>query len=48
MLQKILEEAGIESERLRLEWISATEGRKLAQVATEFVEEIQKLGPLKR
>lgn len=48
MLQKMLEEAGIESERLRLEWISATEGRKLAQVATEFVEEIQKLGPLKR
>jgi len=48
MLQKMLEGAGIESERLRLEWISATEGRKLAQVATEFVEEIQKLGPLKR
>jgi F420-non-reducing hydrogenase iron-sulfur subunit len=48
MLRKMLEEAGIESERLRLEWISATEGRKLAQVATEFVEEIQKLGPLKR
>jgi F420-non-reducing hydrogenase iron-sulfur subunit len=48
MLRKMLDEAGIESERLRLEWISATEGRKLAQVATEFVEEIQKLGPLKR
>jgi F420-non-reducing hydrogenase iron-sulfur subunit len=48
MLRKMLEEAGIESERLRLEWISATEGRKLAQVATEFVEEIQRLGPLKR
>lgn len=48
MLQKMLEETGIESKRLRLEWISATEGRKLAHVATEFVEEIQKLGPLKR
>jgi F420-non-reducing hydrogenase iron-sulfur subunit len=48
MLGKMLEEAGVETERLRLEWISATEGRKLAEVVTEFVEEIQKLGPLKR
>jgi len=48
MLEKMLEEAGIETSRLRLEWISATEGRKLAEVATGFVEEIQKLGPLKR
>jgi len=48
MLEKMLEEAGIETERLRLEWISATEGRKLAEVATRFVERIQKLGPLKR
>lgn len=48
MLLKVLEEAGIETERLRLEWISATEGRKLAKVATEFVEEIKRMGPLKR
>lgn len=48
MLLKVLEEAGIETERLRLEWISATEGRKMAKVATEFVEEIKKLGPLRR
>lgn len=48
MLEKMFEEAGIETERLRLEWISATEGRRLAEVVTEFVEEIQKLGPLKR
>ena len=48
MLEKMLEEAGIETGRLRLEWISATEGRRLAAIATEFVEEIQKLGPLKR
>jgi F420-non-reducing hydrogenase iron-sulfur subunit len=48
MLKKVLEEAGIETSRLRLEWISATEGRKLARVATEFVQEIKKLGPLER
>jgi len=46
MTKKLLAEASIEPERLRLEWISATEGRKLAKLVTEFVDYIKKLGPL--
>jgi F420-non-reducing hydrogenase iron-sulfur subunit len=35
---------GIEPERLRLEWISAGEGARFAQVVREFTEEIRALG----
>ena len=31
--------------RLRLEWISASEGTRFAEVVSEFTEEIRKLGP---
>ena len=45
--RKLLRYAGIDERRLRLEWISASEGEKFAKVVTEFTEELQKLGPLK-
>ena len=41
----MLEDFGLEPERFRLEWISASEGKKFAQVVTEMVEELKKLGP---
>jgi len=46
LLRKVLAEMGIEPERVRLEWISATEGARFAQVMAEFVEELKRLGPL--
>ncbi len=47
LLKKMLTELGMESRRLRLEWISAAEGQKLARVVTEFSEEIRRLGKIK-
>lgn len=41
----MLDDFGIEKERYRLEWISASEGIKFAQVMREFTEEVKKLGP---
>jgi F420-non-reducing hydrogenase iron-sulfur subunit len=41
----MLEDFGLEPERFRLEWVSASEGPKFAQVAKEFTEQIKKLGP---
>jgi len=41
----MLEDFGLEEERFRLEWISASEGPKFAQVMTEFTEQVKKLGP---
>ena len=45
MLKKLLEQFGLESERLRLEWVSASEGDRFATVIKDMVKEIKKLGP---
>ena len=44
-LKQCLEEIGLEPERLRLEWISASEGQKFADTVREMVEVAKKLGP---
>ncbi len=41
----MLEDFGLEGERFRLEWISASEGPKFAEVMREMVETIRALGP---
>ena len=38
---------GIESERLKLEWISASEGKQFAELVNSFTETITELGPSK-
>jgi F420-non-reducing hydrogenase iron-sulfur subunit len=38
---------GIEKKRLRLEWISASEGDKVQRVINEMVDQLRQLGPLK-
>jgi len=45
LLTRFLEIIGIPRERVRLEWISGAEGLKFAQVARDFVEKIETLGP---
>jgi F420-non-reducing hydrogenase iron-sulfur subunit len=45
LLKKILSSFGIEPERLRLEWVSASEGDKFAAVVKDMVEQLKKLGP---
>ena len=42
----ILKDLGIDPKRLRLEWISAAEGKKYAETMNEFTEQIRALGPL--
>ena len=42
---KALRYMGFESKRLRLEWISASEGPKFANVVREFTEELKQFGP---
>jgi len=45
LLKKILQDFGIEPERIRLEWVSASEGDRFAAIVREMVEQIKKLGP---
>jgi len=45
LLKRLLDQYGIEPERLKLEWVSASEGDRFAKVVKEMTEEIRKLGP---
>jgi len=45
LLKKMLSGLGLDDRRVRLEWISASEGERFAVVVKEFVEEIRALGP---
>lgn len=42
---KVLHVLGLEPDRLKLEWISASEGQQFAQLMNEFVDQIRALGP---
>jgi F420-non-reducing hydrogenase iron-sulfur subunit len=46
LLKRMLAQVGIEPERLRLEWISASEGDRVKTVVNELVATVEKLGPL--
>lgn len=44
--QKVLKILGLEK-RFKLEWVSASEGKRFSDLITEFSSEIKELGPLK-
>jgi heterodisulfide reductase subunit A len=44
-LKELIGKYGIDPRRLRLEWVSASEGARFSELVKEFTEEIQKLGP---
>jgi F420-non-reducing hydrogenase iron-sulfur subunit len=45
LLKKMLKQFGIEEERVRLEWVSASEGARFAEVTNNFTQTIRNLGP---
>lgn len=47
LLKRMLTDMGIEPERLRLEWISASEGDRVKTVINEMTADLKRLGPLK-
>ena len=46
LFKTMLQDLGIDPKRLRLEWISAAEGKRYAVTMDEFTEQIRALGPL--
>ncbi len=46
MLKRMLADMGIEDQRVRIEWISASEGERVKTVINEMVEQVKALGPL--
>ncbi|MDP2917272.1 MAG: hydrogenase iron-sulfur subunit [Dehalococcoidia bacterium] len=48
MLTNMLTQLGIEPARLRLEWISASEGPKFQSTINQFIDQITQLGPFNK
>ncbi|MBL7062414.1 MAG: hydrogenase iron-sulfur subunit, partial [Dehalococcoidia bacterium] len=46
LCKKLMEQIGVNPERLRLEWLSAGEGIRFAEVVTDFANKLRELGPL--
>jgi len=46
LLKRMLVEMGIEEQRIRLEWISASEAERFRWVMNDMVEHVRALGPL--
>ena len=46
LCKKLLEYSGVNPDRLRIEWISAAEGVKFAEVMNDFTEQLRTLGPV--
>ena len=44
-IELMLEDFGLEPERFRLEWVSASEGPKFAKVIREMTEAVRAVGP---
>jgi len=45
LLKKLLADYGIEDERVRLEWVSASEGKRFADIVDDMTERVRALGP---
>ncbi|MDY6965276.1 MAG: CoB-CoM heterodisulfide reductase HdrA2 [Halobacteriota archaeon] len=46
ILKHIIKSMGFHERRLRIEWLSAAEGQKFADIVESFVEEIKEIGPI--
>ncbi len=47
LLKKVLAQFGMDEERVRLDWVSASEGARFATIVNEMTEAIRTLGPVK-
>ena len=45
LLKRLLAAHGVENERVRLEWVSASEGQRFADIVVDMTERIRALGP---
>ena len=41
----MLAQFGVEEQRVRLDWVSASEGDRFAKIVNEMTEQVRQLGP---
>ena len=46
LCKKLLKQIGLNPDRLRLEWVSASEGNRFAEIVTDFTGKLKEMGPL--
>ena len=46
LLNRMLEQLGLEKDRVRLDWVSASEGNRLVSIVNDMTAKIKELGPL--
>jgi coenzyme F420-reducing hydrogenase delta subunit/ferredoxin len=46
ILRSLMAFAGLEPERLRLDWVSASEGERFSKIAEQFTETVRSFGPV--
>lgn len=46
LCKKLLKQIGLNPDRLRLEWVSASEGNRYAEIVTDFTRQLKDMGPL--
>jgi F420-non-reducing hydrogenase iron-sulfur subunit len=46
IMHRLLEFTGIDSSRLTVDWVSASEGKRFAAVVSDFTKQVRELGPL--
>jgi len=44
----LIKQLGVNPKRVKLEWVSASEGKRFSEVITEFTNDIKELGPFKK
>jgi F420-non-reducing hydrogenase iron-sulfur subunit len=48
LLKKMLNQMGIEEERVRLDWVSASEGDRFVSIVDDMTKKVRALGPFKK
>jgi len=48
LLKKMLEQFGIEDERVRLDWVSASEGARFVSIVDDITARVRELGPFQK
>jgi F420-non-reducing hydrogenase iron-sulfur subunit len=46
VMHRLLDFTGIEADRLVVDWVSASEGKRFAEVVTTFTDQVKRIGPL--
>lgn len=48
LLKKMLAQLGVEEERVRLDWVSASEGNHFISIVNDMTEKVRALGPFRQ